>query len=302
MTLTRYPPKMVLLAIVFAAAIFGETPSGDDEQELNHVWTPEPELATAIACLDNVYGEEHPDDPNRQQPVPLPAPVRAVICDLTLRTFAKELYEGPTQYADLFGPVHRLTILDNPDLHLYVYRLKRHPELSFRYYSFNLILHDVRTKAVSPVVLQAETDFQNYCPAPWIRFQDVSGDEAMEILLLTGYHNGTSPDEVELHVLCVEGDLELREVLVLRTAIRMDYAWPGETWEEQRGYVVRTIEKVGPDCAHVMVSLSKDKMEEGESILGYEVWKTTGETGRMHKAAVNKIVEKDYRDVFRERP
>jgi hypothetical protein len=91
--------------------------------------------------------------------------VRESICDLTRRTFAERLYQGPTLYADLFGPVYRLKVPDSEALYLYVYQLKANATLAFRWYRIVLALHDAKSGLASSSLAIVRTDYQPYCPA-----------------------------------------------------------------------------------------------------------------------------------------
>jgi hypothetical protein len=288
---------LVIVAAPMMAFAMGTSP--DEEQSLYHVWTPEPALLTAISCEDNDFGCTHPDDLNRHRKVSLPAKVRTAICDLTRQTFEKQLYDGPAKYTDLFGPIYHLTIPDRNDLHLYAYQLNEIPSLSFRWVSIALFLYDTKIKVVSPVPALAKTDHQPYCPRPCIRFKDILGDQATEILLFTGHHRGTEADHILQHVLRIEPDLTLCEALTLGTGIFVPSAFPGDTLAERDGYVVRTTQKVNPGCAEVTVSLSRTKLDQGTHILGFETWKMQ-EDGRMHRAAKDVIGDDKHDYVFQD--
>lgn len=117
------------------------------------------------------------------------------------------------------------SLSDSNSLSLYAYQLKHRPELSFRWYSIILILYDAKAnKASAPA--RTRTAYQDYCPRPWIRFKDICGDRAKEIIALTGDHYGTSASEVGLHGFHIDDDLSLREVLRLRTGESMPIGWP----------------------------------------------------------------------------
>ena len=292
--------KEVILVIVCAPMmVFAMDGSLDNEQALYHVWTPEPELSTAISCQDNDFGCTHPDDPNRHQKVPLPAEVRTAIYDLTRRTFEERLYDGPEKYEDLFGPVYHLTIPDRSDLHLYAYQLNEIPSLSFRWVSIALFLYDTKIKVVSPVPALAKTDYQPYCPRPCIRFEDVLGGQATEILLFTGHHRGTEADHILQHVLRIQRGLRLCEALTLGTGILVPNAFPGDTLAERDGYVARTTQKVNPGCVKVTVSLSRTKLDQGTHILGFETWKLQAD-GLMHRRGLKVLMNEHQKYFFQE--
>jgi hypothetical protein len=279
---------------VLVSVTCGANDPNSAEQKAYHLWAPEPQLATAIACRDNDVGFERPEDPNRDQPVPLPNVVRESIRDLTRRTFAERLYEGPTLYADLFGPVYRLKLPDRDALYLYVFQLKDHPTLAFRWYRIVLVLQDAKSGLVSSSLAIARTDYQPYCPRPWVRFEDVIGDEVTEVLLLKGHHRGTDANHILLPILRIGEDLVLHGVLSLRTGIFM----PLEDLGEGRGsFAVRTIQKADPTRLDVTVTLSKTKLAMGSKILGYETWEM-GEDGRVQRTTRTVIPDQPYDYVF----
>jgi hypothetical protein len=290
---------LFLITLVGTGTILGIGSSVDEEQELYHLWTAEPELATAIACRDNDFGCEHPDDPNRHRRVPLPMVVRRAFCNLTSQTFAKAYYDGPVRYEDLFGWIYRLDIPDSNTVNLYACQLKEYPELSFRWYSIAVVLYDRENDEVSAVPVVVDTDYQHFCPRPWIRFGDLLGDERLEILLLTGHHRGTEADWILLHVLRIHGNLDLHEVLTLRTGILMPFAFAGRAWEERRGFAVRTVEKVDREHCTVTVTLSKSKLKEGDDVLGRESWEM-GDDGRMHRTMYDVVVDEKHDYIFSE--
>jgi len=269
--------KIVIIGIVVLASsgvMLGADNSTNNSQESYHVWTPEPELATAIACEDNDFGCEHPDDPNKHKEVPLPASVRTAICKITKKTFEDEWYEGPTKYAELFGPVYRVIVPDGNSLHLYIYQLKSIPWLSSRYYRIVLILYDVRNETISSTPVLVSTDSQSYCSRPWIRFQDVLGDSKEEILLLTGEHNGSDYNCMHQHIIQIESGINLNELGEIKTGITDYFPFSvfGNTFKEQHQYIVRIISKVDKNHFTAIVSYSKNKQMQGEIILGSEVY------------------------------
>ncbi len=291
--------RLIVSVLMLVSTTSGMHTSNVTEQEAYHIWTSEPELTMAIACRDNDVGFERPEDPNRDRPVPLPSVVREAICDLTRRTFAKRLYEGHTPYADLFGPVYRLKVPDSDGLSLYVYQLKDLPTLAFRWYSIVLVLHDVKHDRISSTLAEASTDYQAYCPRPWIRFEDVIGDETKEILLLTGHHRGTGANHVLMHILSIGDDLGLHEVLSLRTGISMGISLSDDVEGDSISYAVRTIEKEDPNHCKTTVTLSKNKLVRGRQILGYETWEL-GENGYMRRIAQTVIVDEKHDYIFSE--
>lgn len=289
--------KVLLMILLAPVMVFAMDGSSDNEQALYHVWTPEPKLLTAISCQDRDFGCAHPDDPNRHETVPLPTVVRTAICDLTRRTFEQRLYDGPERYADLFGPIYHLAIPDRNDLHLYVYRLNEIPSLSPRWFSIVLVLYDAEKKLATSAPVKVDTDYQPYCPRPWIRLRDILGDPAVEILVFTGHHLGTDAHHILQHVLSIEPDLTVREVLTLGTGIFIPHAFPPDTLVERGGYAVRTVQKVSPVRVEVAVTLSKTKLDQGTHILGFETWEMQ-EDGRMHKTAQKVITDRKFRHIF----
>ncbi len=282
-------------ALVLVSVALGANGLNVIGQEAYHIWTREPELATAIACRDNDVGLERPEDPNRDRPVPLPSVVRESICDLTCKTFAEALYDGPTLYADLFGPVYRLEVPDSDALYLYAYQLKAHPTLASHSYWIVLMLYDAKSGLLSSTLARASTDYQPYCPRPWIRFGDVIGDEVTEVLLLTGHHHGTGANDILLHILHIGDDLGLHEVTALRTGISMPFVLLEDLEEGRHTFAVRTIEKVSPVRFDVTVTLSQSKVAMGSEILGYETWEMA-EDGQVHRTTrtVTTDVPHDY--------
>ena len=254
-------------------------------QESYHVWTPEPELATAIACQDNDFGCEHPDDPNKHKQVPLPTSVRDVICRLTRKTFESESYEGPTKYTDLFGYIYRIIVPDSNNLHLYLYQLKPMPTLSFRYYTIVLILHDVANDTISSSPVLLRTDFQSYCFRPWIRFEDVLGDSKDEVLLLTGEHNGNVYNCMHQHIIQIESGPNLHKLGTIKTGIWFSFMIFDEmTGKRNEGYMLRTISKVDNNHFTSIVSCSENKQMQGEIIFGSEVYELQEKEGLIRIA------------------
>jgi len=214
-------------------------------------------------------------DWKRNRRTPLPESVRARIRALTLRTFKRNepTYEEPTKYADLFGPVSRLDVPGRNHLHLYVYKLIPIP--IFASYAKVLILYDTRTDklTVEPPRVAIRLQHQQYCPGPWLRFVDICGDDGREVIALTGHHHGTDVNHITLHCFRIKEDLSLEKVFELRTAESRAMCFPGDTRKERYGYLVRTIEKLGPEQIRVTTTLSRQKqLAKGEKLLGTETY------------------------------
>ena len=281
--------RLILIAMVVLATSSLMLAADDTAVTLQnsyHVWVPEPELATAIACQNNDFGCEHPDDPGKHKKVPLPIKVRDAIRGLTSQTFENELYEGTTKFADLFGYIYRITIPDNNNLHLYVYQLKRIPWLSSRYYNIILILHDTTKDKVSSKPISLATDFQSYCLSPWIRFQDVLGDSKDEILILTGEHNGNVYNCMHQHIFQIEPGTDLKKLGTIKTGIWSPHLIYSETEKRIQGYLLRTITKTNYNHFTTIVSLSENKQLQGEIILGIEVYELD-QNNTLKRNAVN---------------
>jgi hypothetical protein len=258
----------------------------EQEQTTFHIIdVPEPFPLTAIVCATNDFDCQHAD-PNLHTEVELPSPVQTVIYQLTLADYNKQIYEGPTPLSSVFGKVYRLTI-PGDKRYLYAYRMNLRPE--YWWYTTVLVVYDPQTDLISPEpVLIPIGNNQDYCPRPWIYFQDIDGDGAAEIFVLSGRHYGAICNDITMYAFSVEIDLTLKIRLKVKTADSREGAREGKD-EYSIWYIVRTLRPGGPGTILTTISISEERLEPGEWILGYEDY--TADASGMYARTASEIVD-----------
>ncbi len=231
--------------------------------------TPPP-LRTAIAPADNDYAYKEPYEDDGSKHVLLPKSVREKICEVTLKQFLSTYYETdkPKKYAEIFGPVFRISFPGTEHLHLYVYNL--YTIMGER--DFVLLVHDVRTDKVTAQPARFSGWWMRGCllaaalKKPLVDFDDLNLDGKPEVVFQERVHNGTELNAVIYHYLHVGHDLSLVPIFNLETRSYQDLFY---TEDGRSGYVMRTIEKVRPNRIIVRVTLSGDPFKEGKMKLGF---------------------------------
>ncbi len=252
------------------------------QKDLHVFDVSEPFPLTAIVCVNNDFDCQH-TDPNLHTEVELPSPVRKAIYQRTLADYNKQIYEGPTPLSSVFGKVYRLTIPGDRRRHLYAYHLSLLP--IYPAFDAVLVVHDPCTDRISPELMVIPIEnFQEYCPRPWIYFQDINGDGTVEIFVLSGRHYGTCANDITMVALSVGKDLTLKIRLKVKTAESTYGAAVGKGDEESDWYIVRTLRPGRPGTIQAMISISEKRLEPGEWILGYETY-TADASGRYARTA-----------------
>jgi hypothetical protein len=267
---------------------------GDTAEDFHVYDVEEPYPLMAIVCQDNDFDCQYAD-PNLHTEVELPSCVRDALYQLTVAEYQKQIYEGPTPLSSVIGKVYRLTIPGDDRRYLYAYHLDLMP--LYRGFSAVLLVHDTLTDTISSEPISIPIgNCQEYCPRPWIYFQDIDGDGNYEIIVLSGRHFGTECNDITLYGLSVEKDLSLRPRLEILTGIYAGRAFPGDRWEDRYGYVVRSIESGTSGTVNITVSLSRKNLEFGERILGFETYEIDS-SGQYAKTEYQ-IVEEKYGHLF----
>jgi hypothetical protein len=230
--------SMGSLELAAADLIDRESMEAENPPEAYQIWdVSEPYPLTAIVCARNDFDCQHAD-PNLHTEVELPSCVRDALYQLTVAEYQKQIYEGSTPLSSVIGKVYRLTIPGDDRRYLYAYHLDLMP--LYRGFSAVLLVHDTLTDTISSEPISIPIgNCQEYCPRPWIYFQDIDGDGSYEIIVLSGRHFGTECNDITLYGLSVEKDLSLRPRLEILTGIYAGRAFPGDRWEDRYGYVVR---------------------------------------------------------------
>jgi hypothetical protein len=229
-----------------------------------------PPLRTAIARADNDYAYEEPYEDEGSKHVPLPNSVREKVCGVLPEQFLSTSNETvkPKKYAEIFGPVFRVTIPGDKHRHLYVCKLYT----MMAGYDFILVVHDVRTDEVTAQPARFSGWWMRGCllavpfKKPLVDFDDLNLDAKPEVVFQERVHNGTELNAIIYHYLQVEKDLSLVPIFDLETRTYHDLFY---TEDGRSGYVIRTIEKVKPNRITVRVTLSADPFKEGKMKLGF---------------------------------
>jgi len=244
-------------------------PGGPAYPENRHPDLTPPPLEWAIVQADNDCSLQKPYVRPGSRLVRLPDAVRKKICEVTLEQFRSTAFEGPTQYAHLFGPVFRIQAPDRATLHLYVYRV-----LSIMTeFNMVLLLHNTRTGQVTPrpVVfsgrwLHSEADV--LLQRPYVSFDDLDLDGRAEVVFQERVHNGTERNAVWYQYLSVGDDLSLTPIFTLETRMSPGYDLRRLIGD---GYVIRTIEKPAPNRILMRSRLADKPSGPGDREAGYVV-------------------------------
>jgi hypothetical protein len=216
-----------------------------------------PALDTAIARADNDYANKAPFEDAGSRLVELPLSVRARIQAITTRSYCGTVYEGPVSYASRFGPVFQIRIPDNPNLHLYVYRLYGFMNLS----SSILMLHDTRTGEITAQSVGVDGQWlYRYESRAFVGFDDLDQDGSPEIVVQDNCHCGTSCGSTVYRYFHIAEDLSFVLVAVRETQVPC----PGCLSPRKCALVLREFEKLEPNRVLLVVKLA-DQEDEGQN-------------------------------------
>ncbi|MCF7975631.1 MAG: leucine-rich repeat domain-containing protein [Phycisphaerae bacterium] len=237
-----------------------------------------PALETAIVRSDNGYVLNEPYEDEGSQRVPLPGPVRKKVCEVTLKAFLREFYEGiePQKYSALFGPVFCIRVPDREALLLYVYLINGIGTLP---HTICLITYDSDSGRAGPDLVCFSGQWMGTgwplvpMGAPCVDFDDLDLDGQLEIVFKERIHNGNVLNAVVHHFFHVGSDLCLVPILRLEKYTCSPFSLRQDGRDR---YLVRSVEKVGPGRIHVRVSLSADPFAQGEQGIGYILFESAG--------------------------
>lgn len=237
-----------------------------------------PALETAIVRPDNDYVFNKPYEDEDSKRARLPGPVRKKVCEVTLKKFLGQFYDGikPQRYSGLFGPVFCIQVPDREHLLLYVYIIKGIGTYSD---TICLIVHDCVTDGVSPnpVCFLGQWMYGRWpgvpIGKPFVDFNDLNLDGNSEIVFKERIHNGTDLNAVVHHYLHINSDLCLIPILRLE---RYSYNHYSSMKDGGDRYLIRSIEKISPGKINVRLSLSADPFKQGKEEVGYVLFESAG--------------------------
>jgi len=238
-----------------------------------------PALETAIVRPDNDYVFNEPYEDEDSKHVEFPGPVRKKVCEVTLKRFLGEFFEGikPQKYSGLFGPVFCIQVPDREHLLLYVYIINGIGTSSD---TICLIVYDCDSDRASPnpACFSGQWMYGRWpgvpIRKPFVDFNDLNLDGHCEIVFKERIHNGTALNAVVHHFLHINSDLRLIPILRLEKYSENHYSSSMKDGPDR--YLIRSIEKISPGKINVRVCLSDDPLEQGEKEVGYVLLESAG--------------------------
>ena len=155
----------------------------------------QPPLDSAIVRPDNDYGYREPFEDEQTTHVPLPEVVSERIRIIVLEWFDTAYFEGPQKYADLFGPVFRISV-PKMSFELYAFLVR---DVITSSYEIRFVLYDPDSGMVSAgsEVISGRSQFEGL--RPLVRFEDLEDDGVPELILVENFHWGTECNTVTFH-------------------------------------------------------------------------------------------------------